>query len=108
MSRASQVGLERPAQPLPLAAKLVADARQGRTGIVLDVAVLADGLADTGVLVDEARGPARDGGQRRQARGGAFDERGGAIHRVEEVGQREQAERFERAALERRAHRGRR
>ena len=98
---AAQVRLERPAQPLPLAAKLVSHAGQRWTRIVLDVAVLADGLAHAGVLVDEARGPARDGRQGRQAGGGALHERGGAIHRVEEVGEREQAERLEGTALER-------
>ena len=98
---AAQVGLERPAQPLPLAPQLVAHAGQRRTGIVLDVAVLADGLAHAGVLVGEARGPARDGRQGRQAGGGALHEGGGAIHRVEEVGEREQAERLEGTAQQR-------
>ena len=96
---AAQVGLERPPQPLSLPSKLVPDARQRRTGIVLDVAVLADGLADPGVLDLEPRGPARDGREGRQSGGGAFHQRRGAIDRVEEVGQSEQPQRLQRKAL---------
>ena len=53
------------------------------------------------VFVDEARRPARDGRQCRQAGGSAFHQRGGAIDRVEEVREREQPERLEWTSLER-------
>ncbi len=97
---AAQVRLQRAAQPLPLPAQLVAQVRQRRTRIVHHLAVLTDGLAHAGVLVGEPRGASGDGSQGRQSRGGAFDERRRAIHRFEEVRERQQAKRFERRACD--------
>jgi hypothetical protein len=98
---AAQVRLERAAQPRPLLAQALADDLQLGAGVVDDLARRVDLLARVRGLVLERRRAAAGGleqriGARRAADGGAR-----LVDRVEEVRQREQAQRFERPPFDR-------
>ena len=93
--------LERAAQPSALLAQTLTDRRQLRARVVDDLAGRIDRGAGLGGFVLERRRGVADGREARKRARRAADGRAGLVNRVEKRRQREQAQRFERAPLDR-------
>ena len=100
---AAQVRLERAAQARALLAQPLADDLQLRAGVIDDVAGRVDLVARRGDLALERRRAAADGLEARERSGRAADGGARLVDRIEKRREREQPERLERPALDRRA-----
>ena len=97
---AAQKRLQCVSQPCALFPKAPADVAERRAGLVYHIARRRDLSSDVGDLLFERRRSIGDGAQQRERGTELRDRCAGMFDRLEVVGEREQARRFERAPLD--------